>query len=300
MINIAPHIIEALKKGFPVVALESTIISHGMPYPDNVKTAIRVEKIIKNFNVVPATIGIIDGVAVIGMNHEQIEQFGKRDGICKVSRHNLPVIYAKKQWGATTVAATMMLAEQAGIEIFVTGGIGGVHRDARLSFDISADLEELAQTNVTVVCAGAKSILDIGATLQYLETKGVPVIGYKTNNFPGFYVRDSGHRLHTTANDVKTIANIIKQKRNEKITGGIVVANPVSEDHELPSKLIERIIEKALVKAKKNNIQGLEVTPFLLQEINEQTEGESLKTNIALVLQNARLGALIARELNKE
>lgn len=299
MIKISPKVLNALENNIPVVALESTIISHGMPYPKNVKTALEVEKAILDEGVIPATIGIIDGVAIIGMNEEEIEQFGKKQGILKVSRRDLPMVYAKKLWGATTVAATMILAAQAGIEIFVTGGIGGVHRDATKTFDISADLEELAKTNVTVICAGCKSILDLPLTMEYLETKGVPVLGYKTNELPDFYTSSSGIKLEHSVQSPSEAAQIILEKRINKIEGGILIANPIPKQFEMDKEVINKAINTALNNAEKEGISGKDITPYLLKTIVEITKGDSLESNIRLVLNNAHVGALIAKEYYK-
>ena len=296
MIRISPKVQAALNEGKPVVALESTIISHGMPYPRNVQTALAVEQEIEKYGVVAATIGIIDGVGVIGMSAEEIEEFGKRQGILKVSRRDLPVVYAKKAWGATTVATTMILAAQAGIEVFVTGGIGGVHRGAEKTFDISADLEELANTNVTVVCAGAKAILDLPLTLEYLETAGVPVLGYKTKELPAFYSRESGLELDYAVDSPIEFANIIKEKRDNNLKGGILVCNPIPEEYEMKKEAIDVSINKALKDMEEQGVKGKNCTPFLLKTIVELTEGKSLDSNIQLVLNNARLGAQIAKE----
>ncbi len=297
MIKIPAHIVIAISSGQPVVALESTIISHGMPYPDNVATALRVEEEIRRHGAVPATIGIIEGNAVIGMSPEEIEAFGKRSGIVKVSRRDLPLVYANKLWGATTVAATIILAAQAGIEVFVTGGIGGVHRGAETSFDISADLEELARTDVTVVCAGAKAILDLPKTLQYLETKGVPVLGYRTKHLPAFYVADSGLPLDYELRDADEAARIIKMKRLNKLHGGLLIAVPIPREHAMDEHVMNRAIELALKEAEGQHVNGYEVTPFLLRRVAELTEGASLTSNIALILNNAKIGALIAKAL---
>ena len=299
MIRINEKVQKALKEGKPVVALESTIISHGMPYPKNVETALKVEQVIRGFGVVPATIGIIDGVGVVGMTAEEIEEFGKRQGIVKVSRRDLPVVYAKKMWGATTVATTMILAEQAGIEVFVTGGIGGVHRGAEKTMDISADLQELAKTNVTVVCAGAKAILDLPLTLEYLETMGVPVLGYKTNELPAFYSSKSGLKVDYKVESAQEMAQIIKEKRKNGLTGGILLTNPIPEKYEMKKEIIDAAIEKALVEMDRKGIKGKECTPFLLKTIVELTGGESLESNIELVLNNAAVGSQVAIEYAK-
>ncbi len=289
----------ALENNLPVVALESTIISHGMPYPKNVETALLVEKVIRDNGAIPATIGIIDGEAIIGMTPEEIEEFGKRGGIRKVSRRDLPIVYANKLWGATTVAATMILAHQAGIEIFVTGGVGGAHRGAEKTFDISADLEELAKTNVTVISAGVKAILDLNLTLEILETKGVPVLSYGSDEFADFYTRHSGIKMENVVSSPLEVARIIKAKRDNNLDGGILVANPIPEQYSMDPEFINKVIDKALLLAEENNIKGKDVTPFLLKTIVELTGGDSLESNIKLVLNNAKLGASIAKELSK-
>lgn len=288
------EVAEALKNGKPVVALESTIISHGMPYPENVKTALLLENIITKAGATPATIGIIDGEIIVGMNEEQIEEFGKRSGIRKVSRRDLPVVVAKKEWGATTVAATMIISEMAGIEVFVTGGIGGVHRHAEKTFDISADLEEFALTNVTVISSGAKAILDLPLTLEYLETKGVTVLSYQSDEFASFYSRDSGLKMEDRLGSPLEVAHIIQVKRDLKLKGGILVSNPIPKQFEMPKAEIDKAIDHALVQAKKLGVKGKEVTPFLLKEIANLTKGKSLETNIQLIKNNALLGAEVA------
>lgn len=299
MIRISQKVLDALKNNKPVVALESTIISHGMPYPKNVQTALEVERTIEKEGVVAATIGIIDGVAIIGMSEEEIEQFGKKAGIKKVSRRDLPMVYAKKLYGATTVAATMILANQAGIEVFVTGGIGGVHRGATETFDISADLEELAKTNVTVVCAGCKSILDLPLTMEYLETKGVPVLGYKSGELPDFYTSRSGIKLEYSVDSPLEVAEIIKAKRDNKLDGGILLANPIPTQYEMDKDVINNAIETALRNMERDGIKGKDSTPYLLKTIVELTGGDSLESNIKLVLNNAYVGALVAKEYAK-
>lgn len=281
----------------PVVALESTIISHGMPYPKNVQTALAVEKVIRDHGAVPATIGIIDGEPVIGMSPEEIEEFGKRKGVCKVSRRDLPIVYAKKMWGATTVAATMILAAQAGIEVFVTGGVGGAHRGANETFDISADLDELGRTNVTVISAGVKAILDLNLTLEILETKGVPVLSYGTDEFADFYTRHSGIKVENVVNSPREVAEIIHHKRINNLDGGVLVANPIPEEFAMDDKVINEAIQKALKMADEQGIKGKGTTPFLLKTIVELTGGNSLESNIKLVLNNAALGAEIAKEI---
>lgn len=295
--KISNEVQHALKNNIPVVALESTIISHGMPYPKNVETALLVEKTIRDNGAIPATIGIIDGEAIVGMSPEEIEEFGKRKGIKKVSRRDLPIVYAKKLWGATTVAATMILAAQAGIEIFVTGGIGGAHRKANETFDISADLEELGKTNVSVVSAGVKAILDLKLTLEILETKGVPVLSYQTDEFADFYTRHSGIKMENVVNTPLEIAQIIKAKRANHLDGGVLIANPIPEEDEMDPTIINNAIEVALANAEKDGITGKDITPYLLKTIVELTNGDSLESNIKLVLNNAKLGAKIAKEL---
>ena len=294
--KINPEISKALKENKPVVALESTIISHGMPYPKNVETALLVEKTIRESGAIPATIGIIDGEPIVGMTPEEIEEFGKRKGILKASRLDLPVIYAKKLWAATTVAATMIIAAQAGIDVFVTGGIGGVHRGANETMDISADLQELAKTNVTVICAGAKAILDLPLTMEYLETMGVPVLGYQTEELPAFYTRESGLKVNYRVDSPKEIALIMREKKINNYNGGLLVTNPIPKEYALDKKIIDTAIEKALKLADEQGIKGKAVTPFLLKTIVELTGGESLESNIKLVLNNAVLGAKIAKE----
>lgn len=296
---ISKEVKEALKNHQPVVVLESTIISHGMPYPKNVETALKVEEEIRKVGVIPATIGIIEGEAIVGMSKDQIEQFGQRKGIVKCSRRDLPIVYATKKWGATTVSATMIIAQQAGIEFFVTGGIGGAHKKANETFDISADLDELGKTNVSVICAGPKAILDLGFTLEILETKGVPIIGYQTDCLPAFYTSKSNYKVDYNASSPKEISDIIYQKRINHLDGGVLITNPIPKQFEMDHKLIDEAISKALEDMEKLNIKGKEETPFLLKRIVELTNGESLEANIALVLNNARLGALIAKEYAK-
>ena len=297
LMSISEEVKKAIENGQPVVALESTIISHGMPYPQNVETAMKVESIIREGGAIPATIGIIDGVGVIGMNPEEIEEFGSRKGIAKVSRRDLPVILAQKMWGATTVATTMIFAAKAGIEVFVTGGIGGVHRGAAESFDISADLQELANTNVTVICAGAKAILDLPLTLEYLETFGVPVLGYQTEDLAAFYSTSSGLKLDVAINTPEEIAAIIQAKREFGLDGGLVISNPIPNEYALENSYIDVYIEKALSDMEQQGVRGKDSTPFLLAAIKEATEGKSLVANIELVYNNARLGAKVAKSL---
>ena len=250
--RLGKNVEEALKKGLPVVALESTIISHGMPYPKNVECALAVEAKIREGGAVPATIGIIEGEAVVGMSEEEIEEFGKRKGIIKCSRRDLPVVYAKKLWGATTVAATMILANQAGIEFFVTGGIGGAHKKANETFDISADLEELGKTSVSVICAGPKAILDLGLTMEILETKGVPVLGYNTECLPAFFTRTSKYKIDYNCKTPLEVAEIVKAKRDNHLDGGVLITNPVSEEYSLPS--VKPICDKCKVIKRKGRV----------------------------------------------
>ena len=282
-ISYSTEVKEALETGKAVVALESTIISHGMPYPQNVTTAKEVEQLIRDNGAVPATIAILDGQIKIGLTDEELEVLGNSPDVAKASRRDLPYLLATKQKGATTVAATMICADLAGIHVFVTGGIGGVHRGAETTMDISADLEELAQTNVAVICAGAKSILDIGLTLEYLETKGVPVVGYQTDSLPAFYTRTSPFAVNFRADDAQTVAEMLRAKWTLNLNGGAVIANPIREEDAMEESFITEIIEKALAEADENGIAGKNVTPFLLGKVKELTEGKSLEANIALV-----------------
>ena len=299
-LKISEEVRYALEHGKPVVALESTIISHGMPYPDNVKTALTVEKTVRENGAVPATIAIIKGVPTVGLSEEEIEHLGKEGTkAVKVSRRDIPVVIAKKLDGATTVASTMIFAETAGIKVFATGGIGGVHRGATETMDISADLEELHQTNVTVVCAGAKSILDLGLTLEYLETKGVPVLGYKTDELPAFFTRKSGFKVDYRMDSPEEIAAAVKAKDALGLSGGMLVANPVPEEYSMDPDKIEAVISEAVEEAKALGIAGKKVTPFLLEKIRNVTGGDSLFTNVKLVLNNAALAAKIAVKLTK-
>ncbi len=298
-LEIHPEVEKALKEKKAVVALESTIISHGMPYPKNVETALRVEEIIRENGAVPATIGIINGKIKVGLTTEEIEHMAKSKNVVKVSRRDIPFVIAQKLDGATTVAGTMIAASLAGIKMFVTGGIGGVHRGAEETFDISADLKELANTNVTVVCAGAKSILDIGLTLEYLETHGVPVIGYGTEEFPAFYTRKSGFRVDYRIDAPEDLALAIKSKWDLGLDGGMVIGNPIPEEFEMDYDTINKAIEDALNEAEESGIKGKETTPFLLSKIKNITAGKSLESNIQLVYNNARIGAKIALELSK-
>lgn len=299
MISYSKEVQEAMDQKKPVVALESTIISHGMPYPQNVETARIVEQIIRDNGAVPATIAIMDGQIKIGLSDEELELLGNSPDVAKVSRRDLGQLIATKKIGATTVAATMICAELAGIRVFATGGIGGVHRGAETTMDISADLEELATTGVAVVCAGAKSILDIGLTLEYLETKGVPVIGYQTDEMPAFYTRSSGFGLTFRADDAQILAQVLKAKWDLGLKGGAVVANPIPAEHALDDAFINGIIEQAMKEANENGIKGKDTTPFLLGKVKELTEGTSLVANIELVKHNAAVGAKLAVAYNQ-
>ncbi len=296
-LEIQPEVLEAIKSGKAVVALESTIISHGMPYPKNVETALNVEKIIRDQGAVPATIAILNGKIKVGLTTEEIDYLGSAKNVIKTSRRDIPFIVAKGLDGATTVATTMIFAAMAGIKVFATGGIGGVHRGAQETFDISADLEELAQTNVAVVCAGAKSILDIGLTLEYLETNGVPVIGFRTDEMPAFYTTKSGFGVDYRVDSETELAKALKAKWDLGLRGGAVVANPIPEAYAMDFDRITGAIESALEEAEKKGIKGKESTPFLLAKVKEITAGDSLEANIQLVYHNALLGAKLAQEL---
>lgn len=287
----------ALREGKPVVALESTIISHGMPYPKNVETALLVEKTVRDNGAIPATIGIIDGEIVVGMSPDQIEDFGKKKGIAKVSKRDLPIVVAKKAYGATTVSATMIIAKMAGIPIFVTGGIGGVHRGAETTFDVSRDLRELGEVDVTVVCSGAKAILDIPKTLEYLETEGVSVLSYKAPKFANFYSLSSDGPVDYVFNSPEEAADILYAKKQLGLKGGILISNPVPEEMALPHEYIDGIVDQAVKEAEEQGVKGKDATPFLLKRIVELTGGKSLESNIALVCHNAELGARIAAAL---
>ncbi|MCA1055943.1 pseudouridine-5'-phosphate glycosidase [Rossellomorea aquimaris] len=285
---------QAKENGQAIVALESTIISHGMPYPQNVQTAREVEDIIRDGGAVPATIAILNGKIKIGLSQEELEYLGQTGEVIKASRRDIPYILSSRKDGATTVAATMILSEIAGIEVFVTGGIGGVHRGAEKTMDISADLEELSRTNVAVVCAGAKSILDIGLTLEYLETKGVPVLGYQTETLPAFYTRSSPYHVNARIESCEELASLLRAKWDLGLDGGVVIANPIQEKDAMDEREMTRIIESALREAEEKNITGKEVTPFLLGKVKELTNGKSLTANIALVKNNAVVGAALA------
>ena len=299
-LDISPEVAEALNSGKPVVALESTIISHGMPYPRNVETALLVEQTIRENGAVPATIAIIGGRLKAGLSKDEIEYLGKSGrNVAKTSRRDIAALVARKADGATTVTTTMMIAHMAGISIFATGGIGGVHRGAEVTMDISADLEELGNTPVMVVCAGAKSILDLGLTLEYLETKGVPVIGYGTDELPAFYTRHSGFGVDYRADSPEELAAMFKAQRDLGLKGGMLVTNPIPEEYSMDKAVIDAAIDQARKEASVKGIKGKETTPFLLAKVVELTGGDSLDSNIALVLNNARLAAKTAAELVK-
>lgn len=295
---LSPEVRAAIEDGRPVVALESTIIAHGMPFPKNVDTALRVEKAVREAGAIPATCAIIGGKLKAGLNTAEIEILGKGGAaIPKASRRDLPYLVSRQQDGATTVASTMIIAYLAGIRIFATGGIGGVHRGAATTMDISADLQELAHTPVAVVSAGAKSILDLGLTLEYLETHGVPVIGYGTEEFPAFYTRRSGFGVDYRLDTAEEIAGLLRAQWELGLRSGAVIANPVPEQHQLDADTMHRAIEAAVADAEKQGVRGKAVTPFLLARMEELTGGKSLEANIELVLNNARLGGEIARAL---
>ncbi len=297
-LSLSPAVRQALDHGKPVIALESTIISHGMPYPQNVETALECERIARENGAEPATVAVIGGRLCAGLTEAQISYLGKKgQGIRKASRRDLPVLIAREEDGATTVAATMIIAALAGIQVFATGGVGGVHRGAEKTMDISADLEELAMTPVAVVCAGAKSILDIGLTLEYLETKGVPVIGYQTEELPAFYTRKSGFKVNDRADSPEELARIIRAQRALGFPGGMLIANPIPQEHALPKEKMDQVIASALREAEAQGITGKEVTPFLLAKVVEITQGQSLKANIQLVYNNVKLAAQIAGKI---
>ena len=299
-LDIHPEVAQALAEGKPVVALESTIISHGMPYPQNVETALNVEEIIRQHGAVPATIAIIGGRLKAGLSREEIEYFGKKgQAIHKASRRDLAVLCARGEDGATTVATTMIIAHMAGIKVFATGGIGGVHRGAETTMDISADLEELAQTPVMVVCAGAKSILDLGLTLEYLETKGVSVIGYGTEELPAFYTRQSGFKVDYRIDTPAELAAAFKASHAMGLPGGMLVTNPIPEEYSMPADVINAAIDQAIAEANTKGIHGKATTPFLLARVAELTGGDSLASNIRLVYNNAKVAALTAVEYCK-
>lgn len=294
-LEITPEIKEALANNLPVVALESTIISHGMPYPDNVTMAKKVEAIIRSEGAIPATIAIMDGKIKIGLTDEDLETLAKSKNVIKVSRRDLASVVATKSMGATTVASTMICAEMANIKFFVTGGIGGIHRGYETSLDVSADLDELAETNVTVICAGAKAILDLPRTMEYLETKGVSVVGYQTKVLPAFYTRESEIELRHFVDTAEELAKIIYTKDQLNLKGGLLVANPIPLEDSLDADYMNKIIDKAVKQSVKDHILGKDVTPYLLKRIVEETDGKSLDANLSLVYNNAKVGAKIAK-----
>lgn len=299
-LEVSAEVKQALAEGKPVVALESTIISHGMPYPQNVETALNVEKVVRDSGAVPATIAIIQGKLKVGISKDEIDYIGKKGlKVIKASRRDLPVLCARKEDGATTVAATMILAHMAGISVFATGGVGGVHRGAETTMDISADLEELSETPVMVVCAGAKSILDLGLTMEYLETKGVAVFGYQTDELPAFYTRKSGFKVDYRMDTPEELAQVFHVKEQLGMRGGMLVTNPIPEAYAMDHDYISKSIEEAVEEANRLGIKGKETTPFLLDKIQKITGGTSLEANIQLVYNNARLASAIAADLSK-
>lgn len=297
LVEITPEVNAALEAGKAVVALESTIISHGMPYPQNIQMAQKVESIVRSAGAVPATIALMDGKIKIGLTAQELEVFASSSGVAKVSMRDLPGIIARKQLGATTVATTMYAAHLAGIKVFVTGGIGGVHRGFEETMDVSADLEELAQTDVVVICAGAKAILDLPRTMEYLETKGVPVIGYRTDVLPAFFTAKSDIPLVERADSPEEIAKIILAKAQLEMRGGMLVVNPIPEEYSLDHDIIDQVIEGAVQAAQEQGVSGKNITPFLLSEITKRTEGKSLEANLHLVYNNALVGGQIAAAL---
>jgi len=301
MLQIAKQVQHALREKKAVVALESTIITHGMPYPKNMETALLVEETIKQHNAVPATIAIINGQLKAGLSKAEIETLAKAGkNVSKASRRDIPYLVATQQHGATTVAATMIIAAMAGISIFATGGIGGVHRGGARSMDVSADLQELAKTNVAVVCAGAKAILDLALTKEYLETHGVPLLGFRTKELPAFYSRKSGLTVDYEISSVKELAVLLKAKWQMNLQGGVVIANPIPETYEMEYAIMNEAIDRALIEADKQNLLGKEITPFLLSRVEQITQGKSLEANIQLVLNNAKLAAELAVEMKVE
>lgn len=300
-LDMAPEVSRALRDGEPVVALESTIISHGMPHPENVEMALRVERTVRDSGAVPATIAILGGRLKAGLTTDEIRRFGERgQAIIKTSRRDIPFVVSRREDGATTVAASMIVAAMAGIRVFATGGIGGVHRGVNETMDISADLEELARTDVAVVCAGVKSVLDIGRTLEYLETKGVPVVGYCTDDLPAFFSASSSFRVDYRADTPADIAAALQAKRDMGLSGGMVIANPIPDAHALDSGEIDAVIADAIADMEGLGVTGKDTTPFLLARIAERTEGRSLDANIELVVNNARLAAEIAAALSTQ
>ena len=299
-LDVSEEVQNALAEGRPVVALESTIISHGMPYPQNVETALNVEKVVRDNGAVPATIAIIGGKLKVGISKEEIDHLGRKGlNVIKASRRDIPVLAAKGEDGATTVAATMILANLAGVKIFATGGVGGVHRGAETTMDISADLEEVAETPVMVVCAGAKSILDLGLTLEYLETQGVTVFGYQSEELPAFYTRKSGFKVDYRMDTPKELADVYKAKEDLGLRGGMLVTNPIPEEYSMDPDMINKSIDEAIEEANRLGIKGKDTTPYLLDKIQKITGGSSLAANIQLVYNNAKLASQIACELSK-
>lgn len=294
LVVLSEEVKKGMEQGLPIIALESTIISHGMPYPQNVAMAREVEQIIRDNGAVPATIAVIDGNIKVGLSDDELEMFGSSKGIAKVSRRDLADVIASKRLGATTVSTTMIGAELAGIQFFVTGGLGGVHRGWETTLDISADMDELAQTSVAVICAGAKSILDLPATLEYLETKGVPVVGYGVKNLPAFFTRDSGLPLALSSDSLDHIADMLRVKWDLGLKGGAVIANPIPVEQAMDPEYINGIIAEAVKEAEAQGIVGKDITPFLLGKIVEKTDGKSLEANINLVKNNAKVGAQLA------
>jgi pseudouridine-5'-phosphate glycosidase len=294
-LDIKEDVLKALESNAPVVALESTIISHGMPYPENVEMAKKVEQIVRENGAVPATIAIMDGKIKIGLTDKDLETLASSEYVTKVSRRDIAHVIASKKIGATTVASTMICAEMAGIKFFVTGGIGGVHKGFEETMDVSADLEELSNTNVNVICAGAKAILDLPRTMEYLETKGVPVVGYQTKVLPAFYTRESSIPLSIHFDDVKGLASMIYAKDQLALKGGVLIVNPIPKEDSLEETFINGIINHAIKESVKDGISGKDTTPYLLKKIVEETKGESLKANLALVYNNAKVGALLAK-----
>lgn len=299
-LKISTEVKKALNSNSPLVALESTIISHGMPYPQNKETALKVEQIVRENGAIPATMAILNGKIKVGLSSDEIDYLASSGSrIIKASRRDIPYLISKKIDGATTVASTMIAADLTGIKIFATGGIGGVHRGAEKTFDISADLQELANTNVAVVCAGIKAILDLGLTLEYLETFGIPVLGYQTSELPAFYTQKSGHLVNFKINSVLEIAKLLRSKWDLDLKGGVIIANPIPKNKEMNFEVMTKAIDEALLEEKKLGIIGKESTPFLLSKVKEITGGLSLKANIDLVFNNAKLAAEIAKEYNK-
>lgn len=299
-IRMSQEVAYALANNLPVVALESTIISHGMPYPQNVEIALKVEETVRINGAIPATIAIIDGDVVIGLSQDEIEALGSKEGVVKVSRRDLSLVMAQKKWGATTVAATMILAAKVGIKVFVTGGIGGVHYGAEHSFDISSDLDELGRTQITVVCAGPKAILDLDKTMEYLETKGVPVIGYQTDKMPLFFTMSEDYLVPNRLNSPAEIASVIHYQEKLSLNSGILVVNPIPAKYALDYKEVKKAVDTALVTMREDGVRGKEETPYLLRKITELTKGQSLVANEALIINNAMLGAKIAKGIMRD